>query len=227
MLDPHPDLTKAVITGLGWLYLILFVMNAFWTWRSYHKDGAVRLPRYFGGTEAPVAAFWAIYAALLLMLSIAHFTNTSDPEHFLVRLPLGFKNAVDRFIANPSVYFAVSVAVFVAVLTGRRWFAKPTSGWIVLNAALLFLAISMTDWDFRQIVGKPDNVPIVGMLFLVGYFTWLYLHRAVENDDRVAAGRPVREAEHNEKVLVWPDLVYTELICMIAISAVLIFWGIA
>ncbi|RMG40425.1 MAG: hypothetical protein D6725_03385, partial [Planctomycetota bacterium] len=33
--------------------------------------------------------------------------------------------------------------------------------------------------------------------------------------------------EHNEKVLVWPDLVYTELICMIAISAVLIFWGIA
>ena len=31
----------------------------------------------------------------------------------------------------------------------------------------------------------------------------------------------------NEKILVWPDLVYTELICMIALTAFLIFWAIA
>jgi hypothetical protein len=31
----------------------------------------------------------------------------------------------------------------------------------------------------------------------------------------------------NEKVLVWPDLVYTELICMIALTAFLLIWGIA
>ncbi len=74
----------------------------------------------------------------------------------------------------------------------------------------------MTDYDFRQIVGKPDNVPIVAMLFIVGFFTWLYFRRAVDNDERIAAGRPLSSRKSNEKVLVWPDLVYTELICMVA-----------
>jgi hypothetical protein len=37
----------------------------------------------------------------------------------------------------------------------------------------------------------------------------------------------VLEAEKNEKVLVWPDLVYTELICMVVLTAVLVAWGIA
>ena len=50
------------------------------------------------------------------------------------------------------------------------------------------MALSMTDYDFRQIVGKPDNVPIVSMLFIVGFFTWLYFKRAVENDERIAQG---------------------------------------
>jgi hypothetical protein len=92
---------------------------------------------------------------------------------------------------------------------------------------LLFMALSLTDWDFRQIVGKPDNVPIVSMLFIVGFFTWLYFKRAVDNDQRIAEGRPLYEQEENEKVLVWPDLVYTELICMIVLTAVLVFWGMA
>jgi hypothetical protein len=30
----------------------------------------------------------------------------------------------------------------------------------------------------------------------------------------------------DEKVLVWPDLVYTEMICMVAITALLLFWAI-
>ncbi len=33
----------------------------------------------------------------------------------------------------------------------------------------------MTDYDFRDIVTKPDNVPIVGLLILVGYFFWYAL----------------------------------------------------
>jgi hypothetical protein len=35
------------------------------------------------------------------------------------------------------------------------------------------------------------------------------------------------ESENNEKVLVWPDLVYTELICMVVLTAILVAWGIA
>ena len=37
---------------------------------------------------------------------------------------------------------------------------------------------------------------------------------------------PPLEKLDDEKVLVWPDLVYTELICMIALTALLIFWAI-
>ena len=89
------------------------------------------------------------------------------------------------------------------------------------------MGLSLTDYDFRQIVGKPDNVPIVAMLFIVAFFTWIYFTRSVDNDRRIAEGRPLFEQEDNEKILVWPDLVYTELICMVVLTAVLIFWGIA
>lgn len=95
----------------------------------------------------------------------------------------------------------------------------------MLNIGLLFLTLSMADYDFRQIVGKPDNVPIVAMLFIVGFFTWLFLARANDNDKRISEGRPTREAEGNQKVLTWPDLVYTELICMIGAAAFLFVWG--
>jgi hypothetical protein len=50
--------------------------------------------------------------------------------------------------------------------------------------------------------------------------------RAVQNDDRTARGEKPLEALDSEKVLVWPDLVYIELICMVALTAVLILWGI-
>jgi hypothetical protein len=159
------------------------------------------------------------------MLSAAHLTGGSEPGEYLLRLNDGLKNFING-LAGPKIYFASTVALFFAVLFFREWLVKPTVGWVVLNASLLFLAISMTDWDFRQIVGKPDNVPIVGMLFIVGFFTWLYFKKAVENDRRIDAGRPVAEAEGNDKILVWPDLVYTEMICMIALTAFLIVWGI-
>ena len=70
----------------------------------------------------------------------------------------------------------------------------------------------MTDPNFRAIVTKPDNVPIGMLIFSVGFFTWLALRRAVINDDRMATGEPPLEKLDDDKVLVWPDLVYTELI---------------
>ena len=56
--------------------------------------------------------------------------------------------------------------------------------------------------------------------------TWLYFKRAVDNDQRIAAGKPLFEQEDNEKVLVWPDLVYTELIAMIVCTFVLVVWAV-
>lgn len=225
-LNPHPNLTPSVIFGLGWLYLVLFVMNLAWTIRSYRKDGYTHLPELFGGGHVPVAMWWGLYTAFLSMIAAAHLTGSSTPSLFQIGMPEFLKPIIDWFVANPVRYFAITVGGYVAVVKFRHVLALPTPGWLLLNASLLFLTLSMTDYDFRQIVGKPDNVPIVAMLFIVGYFTWLYFNRANENDRRIAEGRPVREAENNEKVLTWPDLVYSELICMIALTAFLFIWGV-
>jgi hypothetical protein len=88
------------------------------------------------------------------------------------------------------------------------------------------MGLSMADENFASIVMKPDNVPIVGLVFLLAFFTWLATKQAVVNDDRLARGLPPVEKENDEKVLVWPDLVYTELICMVAVSAFLLLWAI-
>jgi len=226
-LDPHPNLTPTVIFGLGFLYLIQFVMNLCWTVRSMKLDRHHRLPAAFGGADVPVAMWWGLYTALLAMVATAHFTGASSPDDFLIVLPGIFKVLIDSMIANAVLFFSFSMGAFGLMIWFRRPLATPEAGWLLLNAGLLFLTLSMTDWDFRQIVGKPDNVPIVAMLFIVGFFTWLFFNRANENDRRISQGLPPAEAENNEKVLVWPDLVYTELICMIALTAFLFFWGCA
>jgi len=64
------------------------------------------------------------------------------------------------------------------------------------------------------------------LIFSVGFVTWLALRKAVINDERIAAGQPPVEKEMEEKVLVWPDLVYTELIAMIICTLILIVWAI-
>lgn len=224
-MNPHPDLTIGVIQGLGWLYLLMFFLNIGWTVRSYKRDGIFQT--FMGLDHLPRASVWACYAALLLLLAVTHLTFTSNADSFLIRLPEFFKNFVNLVIANPVSYFVLSMAVFFAMIWLRNWWVQPTVAWVLFNLSVLFLAFSMTDFDFRQIVGKPDNVPIVGMLYLVGFFTWLYFFKANENDRRIAQGLPVKEKELSDQVLVWPDLVYTEMICMILVAAFLIVWGVA
>ena len=42
---------------------------------------------------------------------------------------------------------------------------------------------------FMEIVTKPDNIPIVGMLILVLFFTWVGLKQALKNDRLIDEGR--------------------------------------
>ncbi len=147
----------------------------------------------------------------------------------MIRLPdlVQMESSNRSWPARSDTISRISIVGFAVAILMRQWLVKPTVAWVLLNLVLLFMALSLTDYNFRQIVGKPDNVPIVSMLFIVGFFTWLYFKRAVENDERIDQGRPVLESENNEKVLVWPDLVYTELICMVVLTAILVAWGIA
>jgi len=223
-MEYHPNLTTGVIHGLGWLYLLMSLLNAGWAVRSLKHDGHYQ--SLLGFEHLPKAFVWAAYAGLLLIVSLVHLVFNAEPSRFLLQMPDFLKLFIDAIIANPISYFCVSIVLFVAMVMWREWWVKPTVAWILFNASVIFLAISMTDYDFRQIVGKPDNVPIVGMLYLVGFFTWLYFYKANENDRRIAADEPLHESELSEQVLVWPDLVYSEMICMILLTALLIVWGV-
>ena len=43
--------------------------------------------------------------------------------------------------------------------------------------------------NFLDILTKPDNIPIVGMLLLVIFFTWLGLRQAFKNDKLIEEGK--------------------------------------
>jgi Cytochrome b(C-terminal)/b6/petD len=141
-------------------------------------------------------------------------------------LPGWVRNGID-FVSGPTTFFVGATILFAAMLYFRRFLVSGLVAWSGVNLFLLYFGLSMTDYDFREIVTKPDNVPIVGLMILVGYFTWLSLRRAVINDARMAQGLPNLEQLEPEKTLTWPDLVYTELICMVALTIVLVVWGIA
>ena len=51
----------------------------------------------------------------------------------------------------------------------RNFFTRPAIAWTGLNLAWLCMTLAMTDPDFAAIVLKPDNVPIVGLIYLLGF----------------------------------------------------------
>ncbi len=163
---------------------------------------------------------WSVAAVIFQAMGLTYLLGGE------IYLPLFFRNVVD-LVAGPTTFFVGATLGFIALLRYRRFFANGLVGWSIVNLFLLFFGLSMTDFDFREIVTKPDNVPIVGLLILVGYFLWFSLRRAVINDARIAQGQPSLEELEPEKTLCWPDLVYTELICMVVLTIVLVVWGIA
>jgi hypothetical protein len=96
----------------------------------------------------------------------------------------------------------------------------------LLGFAAVFIVFGYFDPNFQLIILKPDNVPIVGLIFLLIFFTWYSIREGVLNDRRIAEGKGPIEKEESDRVWVWPDLVYTELISLVLCSVVLIVWSI-
>jgi hypothetical protein len=163
---------------------------------------------------------WAVVAMTFQAMGITYILNGR------FGMPQLFRDAID-YVSGPTTFFVGATIGFIAMLVFRRVLSNGIVAWGIVDLLLLFFGLSMTDWDFRDIVTKPDNVPIVGMIVLVGFFTWIALRRAVINDARMAQGLPNLEEIEPEKTLTWPDLVYTELIAMIAQTILLVVWGIA
>lgn len=147
------------------------------------------------------------------------------------------KNLINT-ISDPKILFNLIVLGFLIVFAPIKFFEKinkslgvdrlwTKQGGIGLFSMMLVLfGFGLTDPNFRLIVAKPDNVPIVALLFLVVFFLWLAMSQAKENDLRIAKGeKPNEFADSKEKVLVWPDLVYIEFICLVCAAAVLLIWA--
>ena len=201
-------LSASLQNGLAYYYVGVALLNA--GFAAYY---------FFGPKNLAKGALWTLVTLLFLVHAGAY------AAHLGWVLPQHIRDAVD-YVIGPVLYTSASIIVFAVMLYFRRFFVNPQVAWTLLNLSLLAGGWSMTDPYFREIVTKADNVPITMLMFSVGFFTWVAMYRAVQNDERIERGEPVLEKLDDDKVLVWPDLVYTELIAMIVCTFVLIIWAV-
>ena len=131
-----------------------------------------------------------------------------------------------NIFGNPRYFFLLSLLALVFIVWKREVFAKTAMGYGLMAFLVVFFGFGLFDENFRLIIAKPDNVPIVALIFLIIFFTWYSMRQAVLNDRRIAAGDEPIEKQESGRVWVWPDLVYTELIALILCSVVLVVWSI-
>jgi hypothetical protein len=135
--------------------------------------------------------------------------------------------ALISFFCDPTIYFFLMTAwCMVAVFKPEWWVGNKRFAAQMAFFVMLYL-FSITDPNFRLIAFKGDNIPIILMLFMLVFFTWVAFRRGHENDLRRAEGRPLLEEEDGEvKVLVWPHLLYIEFIVGVFVTALLFVWSI-
>jgi hypothetical protein len=113
-------------------------------------------------------------------------------------------------------------------------------GLIVAVILLGLWVYSVQDWhQIWKVVSAPDNVPIVAMLFLVPFFTWLGIKQAKANDnliDTLEGDAKLAKSHHRKaepwrpgwakELHVWPYLVRIEFLAAVIVTVVLYVWSI-
>ena len=101
-------------------------------------------------------------------------------------------------VADPRVYFLLMVLSLVGIVWKREVIATNAFGYGALAVFGLFFVLGGLDPNFRLIITKPDNVPIVGLIFLLVFFVWYSMKQAVVNDRRIAKGEGPEEAAESD-----------------------------
>lgn len=116
----------------------------------------------------------------------------------------------------------------------RKWV------WLIATVAVIGVAaLLVEDWhQLWKISSAPDNVPIVGMIPLVAFFTWLGFRQAKDNDDLIDSleADPQLAKTHHRKTLpwrpgwarelhVWPYLVRVEFLAAVIVTVILFVWS--
>jgi len=96
------------------------------------------------------------------------------------------------------------------------------------------------DWaQLWTIISLPDNVPILGLMVLIPFYTWYALRQAFANDrliDQLERDPALAKTHHRKvqpfkkgwsrEVLVWPYLLRIEFLAAIIVTAILMVWSI-
>lgn len=115
--------------------------------------------------------------------------------------------------------------------------------WTIWGALIVIAAIwalNVHDWNqLWRISSAPDNIPIVAMLFLVPFFTWLGIKQAVANDkliDQLESDPKLAKTHHRKtepwrpgwarEIHVWPYLVRVEFLATVIVTFILFVWSI-
>ena len=126
------------------------------------------------------------------------------------------------------MFFSLTTGFLVLFLSFPKQFTSTRASISLACAGIGFFLFGLTDDHFRTIVTTPDNVPIVGMLFVMAYFTWYAMRKAVLNDGRLAEGKPpIEKEESDQKVLVFPYLIFIEFVVALFYAIMLVLWALA
>jgi hypothetical protein len=138
---------------------------------------------------------------------------------------MGYFKELINTISAPEILTTIVIILFFVAIRLRKVIVTKLAPYLVV-AFVIFFLISLTDPHFRDIIAKPDNVPITILLVCTLFFTWLAMKQAIENDEHLAREEDIPPKRESEKVLVWPNLVYVEFICMIILTVALVLWSI-
>ena len=133
-----------------------------------------------------------------------------------------------NFLSYPLYSFTAFIVLFVLAMKRMDIVGTKKFGMGLLIFTLVVFGWMVSDPVFFSVISTPDNIPIIILNGLVFWSTWYSLYKGHQNDLRIAAGEPPIEGtpENREKVWAWPNLVYTELFCIIAGTIFLIVWAI-
>lgn len=207
MHTTQAEFIESIAIPLGWYYVLAAAINVVAAWQAVRRRG-----------QSGRATAWLLVASMFSILGWLTFEGRPPV------MPQAAKSLIDATL-SPVTFTLGTFTLLVVLYEGRRIFVIPAIAWSALNLSLLFMGLSLTDADFAAIVTRPDNVPIVAMVYLLAFFTWLGASQAIQNDERIDRGQEPVEKDDSDTVLVWPDLVYIELIAMVAVCVLLIVWS--
>ncbi|MEX2215087.1 MAG: hypothetical protein WD768_13210 [Phycisphaeraceae bacterium] len=138
-----------------------------------------------------------------------------------------YKNLVNSLSVPEISLTFFFVPLFAMMLMFYKLWTRPIfAGALALIFLVFYFGSVVIDENYAKILSKPDNVPITLMLIFTGLCLWVAFRQAAINDQAIAEGKPLPDSSKDDKVLVWPDLVYTELICIVIATALLVLWSI-